>query len=386
MKIVHISITSAFSEIYAYQQNLLAHYHKTMGHDVTMIAPIYCRADSDATEPAGERILPDGVKLIRLLPLINNVLITNHLKLVRGLKKTIYDEKPDLLFIHGPGCFNYLCLKSVRKKFPDVKIVIDNHADFINSLHTPVTRFLHKVLYRYFLVPTLMRVTDWFYGVTPSRCDFLRDVYGVPQEKIRLLVMGADDEKMDIDHRVEHRKEVRERYDIKQNDFLIVTGGKIDKKKNIHVFAHAVNELHRENVKLLVFGKINEDMQPLFDAEKSPNIVTIGWVNSDKVYELYYAADLIVFPGLHSVLWEQAVASKTPCAFSKIDGFRHVNINDNCILMEGKDDAYYQAMIKSLLDTPDRYPKLKSNADSPQTERFYYSNIAKQVLEDVGLT
>ena len=169
------------------------------------------------------------------------------------------------------------------------------------------------------------------------------------------------------------------------DDFLVVTGGKIDKLKNIHVLAHAVNSLKRENVKLLIFGKINENVQPLFDAEATPNIITIGWVDSDKVYELFYAADLIVFPGLHSVLWEQAVASKTPCAFSKMDGFEHFNVNNNCILMTGKDAGYYKDMLTNLLDNKEVYLKLKSNSNSPATEKFYYSRIAQQVLSDVGL-
>ena len=266
-----------------------------------------------------------------------------------------------------------------------MKVVVDNHGDYINSLHSPLTRFLHKVIYRYALVPRIKPYVDWFYGVTPSRCIFLQEVYGITKEKIKLLVMGADDEKMMLNQRESLRKEVRIRYGINDNDFLIVTGGKIDRQKNIHVLVHAVNEIDRTDVKVLVFGKINEDMQPIFDAEKTPNIVTIGWVSSDKVYELFYAADLIVFPGLHSVLWEQAVASKTPCAFSCMDGFEHVNVNDNCILMTGKDSEYYKTMLKGILDNKNCYNDLKANSDSEATEQFYYSRIARQVLNDVRL-
>lgn len=197
--------------------------------------------------------------------------------------------------------------------------------------------------------------------------------------------MGADDEKMMLEKKDSLRKEVRNNFGIKDDDFLIVTGGKIDKKKNIHVLAHAVNELHRDGVKLLIFGKINEEMQHLFAAEQSPNIQTIGWVNSDKVYELFYAADLIVFPGLHSVLWEQAVASKTPCAFSLMEGFEHVNVNDNCILMTGKDSLYYEGMLKNVIDDSTLYKRLKANSENKATEQFYYSKIARQVISDVNL-
>ena len=264
-----------------------------------------------------------------------------------------------------------------------MQLVADNHCDYVNSLHSPITRILHKTFFRYYVVNKLIPHVKLFYGVTPSRCTFLKEVYGVPDDRIKLLVMGADDRSMRLEKRLQLRKEVRGRYGIKDDDFLIVTGGKIDRLKNIHILANAVNSIQNEHVKLLVFGKINEDMQPIFDAEDSQRIIRIGWVNSDKVYELFYAADLIVFPGLHSVLWEQAVASKTPCAFSKMKGFEHVNINGNCILMEGKDSLFYQNMISELLESPQSYLALKDSCEDPQIEAFYYSNIARQVINDV---
>lgn len=387
MKIVHICTTGPWGEKYAYQENLLPHYHRTMGHEVTILAPVYSLIGygKEGILPSGKYVLPDGTRLIRLTPLINNIPIDSHLHLVKGMKKVLLEEAPDLLFVHDVCSFNYLCLTGIKKKIPNVKIVFDNHGDYVNSLHSPLTRFLHKVLYKHILVPRLIKIAEWFYGVTPSRCTFLKEVYGVPVEKIKLLVMGADDEKMMLNQKDQLRKDVRQRNGISDDDFLIVTGGKIDRLKNIHVLAHAVNSLGYKNVKLLVFGTISEEMKPLFEKESTAQILTIGWVNSDKVYEYFYAADLVVFPGLHSVLWEQAVASKVPCAFSKIDGFDHVLVNGNCILMTGKESEYYEQMIKELVDNTEKYQTLYQNSKSALFDSFYYSNIARQVLIDVNL-
>ena len=387
MKIVHVCISAPWSEKYAYQENLLPHYHRLMGHDVSIIAPVFSKVGDYGgnREPAGESFLLDGSKVIRLEPQFDNGKFLSHIPSVKGLKKTIIKEQPNLLFLHDVCCYNYRCIPAIKKEYPGLKVVVDNHCDYVNSLHSPITRFLHKVLFRFGLVVKLISNVEWFYGVTPSRCTFLHEVYGIPENKIKLLVMGADDDKMMIEKRAQLREEVRKRHGIEEDDFLIVTGGKIDRLKNIHVLAHAVNLLHKDNVKLLVFGRINDDMQPLFDAEQSPNIITIGWVNSDKVYELFYAADLIVFPGLHSVLWEQAVASKTPCAFSKMQGFEHVNVNGNCILMTGKDTEYYKNMLSELLGNKKKYNMLIANSTNKATEKFYYSKIARQVLTDAGL-
>ena len=143
--------------------------------------------------------------------------------------------------------------------------------------------------------------------------------------------------------------------------------------------------INREDVKLLIFGQIQEEMKSLFEKEETSSIIEIGWVQSDLVYQYFYAADLVVFPGLHSVLWEQAVASGVPCAFSKMDGFEHVLVNHNCILMDGKDAEYYESMIKEQIDNPIQFEALKRGAESPAIEQFYYSRIARQVLEDVGI-
>ncbi len=382
MKIVHICISSPFSEIYAYQENLLAHYHKIMGHDVTIIAPIFCSVAMDKTESVGDRMLDDGTKLVRLAPMFKSKAISEHLQLVRGLKAAILTEEPDLIFAHSVSCFNYKCLPSIKKALPNVKIVFDNHADYINSLRSPITRFLHKVIYRYTLIPSLLKVSDCFYGVTPSRCTFLSEVYGIPENKIKLLVMGADDENMRLEEKEVIRKTVRAKYGLKDNDFLVVTGGKVDPLKNIHVLAKSISNIQIDSIKLLVFGTINEELEDYFEKIQSDRIMCIGWQPSNEVYRFFYAADLVVFPGLHSVLWEQAVASQVPCAFTKIDGFDHVDIGGNCILMDGGDETYYKELIERVYSDKGWYQSLMNHSCSDKAKRFYYSKIAKAVIDD----
>ena len=385
MKIVLVCITGIWGEQYAYQENLLPHYHRLMGNDVTIIAPVYSKYGDAKPEvsDAGVSYLEDGTKLIRLKPLIPVWKLDSHLHLTKGLKKAILDEKPDLLFIHDLCTFSYRCLPKVKKALPKLHVVFDNHIDTVNSLHSFVTKFLHKFLYRRFLVPKLVRISDVMYGVTPSRCDFLRDIYGISDEKIKLLVMGADDEKMHLEQRDEKRAEIRAKYGVSDDDFLIVTGGKIDMQKNIHVLAKAVNDIGDEHVKLLVFGSISADLAATFESLKSDNVLVIGWIASDKVYDYFYAADFVMFPGQHSVMWEQAVASEVPCAFTKINGFEHVNVNGNCILMDENTEDYYKNLIVSLKNDGETYARLKKNAQSDKVSCFLYSNIASKVLKDV---
>lgn len=386
MKICHVCICTVFWEKYAYHDNLLPKYHRLLGHEVTIIATTDCRFSSSDTsvilsEPAGVSVLENGIKLIRLKNLLPSK-INKHLHICCGLYKTIDKESPDFIFVHSLASPNYRMFVRYKRNHQDTVIVFDNHADKYNTAKNKLSRFWTSFVIRNYVAKKVRKISNCFYGVTPSRCQFLQSIYGVEEEKIKLLPMGADDEEMRIDEKTTIRNQIRLKYNIKEDDFLIVTGGRIDKLKNIHIFAKAVNDSKNKHIKLLVFGSISDDLKDFFKKIESEKIIVIGWVNSSTVYDYFYAADLIVFPGLHSVLWEQAVASGTPCAFNKIDGFEHVDLGGNCLWLIEKTSDYYKNVIEELVGDNNKYIQLYRNASSEKSMQFLYSRLAKKVLDE----
>lgn len=387
MKIVHICLGGGWYEKNAYQDQLLPHHQRLLGHDVTIIASQYGRwnlekngYDMDTTPT---KILNDGIKLVRVRPALPLSLNT-HVHLFCGVKKALQKENPDLLFAHGVEILNHLCLPAYKKKHPEVKIVCDNHGDRINSLHHWSTRLWSKLISRRIIAKRLIPVTEWFYGVTPSRCEFLTDVYGVPKEKVKLLVMGADDEKMHLEQRPLIRKRIREENGITDSDFLVVTGGRFSKSKGQRIaeLIKAISCSKESKLKLLIFGPISDDIKPLFDQVADSRTLFIGGIPSDKVYDYFYAADLVAFPGLHSVMWEQAVASKVPCLFNKIQGFEHVDYGGNCLWLEGDSAEYYQRVVERIINDKELYENMLKQANSEASLQFLYSSIAKKVIND----
>ena len=389
MKIVHVCLGSnVFGENYAYQDNLLPKYHRKFGHDVTVIAPNYSGFDKITgsvieVDPI-TKILDDGIKLVRLkgaVPCKYN----QHFHIFEGLYKALETECPDLIFVHGMGSYSYSILPRYKKKHPTVRIVFDNHADKINSWHNTLSLIETKTLTKLLIVRKNIEIGDWFYGVTPARCSVLNEIYGVPNQKIKFLPMGADDDDMHFDEKESIRKDIREEYGVAHDDFLVVTGGKIDRLKNIHVLVKALLSIDNPHLKILIFGNIVAEMKPEYESLiHDPRVIYIGWINSNEVYRYFYAADLVMFPGLHSVLWEQAVASRVPCAFSKMEGFEHVDIGGNCILMEGKDESFYRGILKHLYKNRQSYDKLWQSAQSDEANMFKYSQIAQIILNDIS--
>lgn len=389
MKIVHVCLCGTFGEDYAYQDNLLPKFHHKLGHDVTIIAPIYCHINTqtgkDETAPCGEKYLADGIKLIRLAPLIKNR-VNIRLHLFKNLYKVLQQESPKLLFVHGIDSLSYTnCIRYARNNH-NVYLVFDNHADWNNSYHSKIAYYWAKHIIKRIIVYPALKIAKQFYGVTPARCSFLNEMYDIPTDKIKLLPFGADDDALKIGMKLTLRNEIRNQYSISPSDFLIVTGGKIDRRKNIHLLAEALLKIDNASVKLLIFGAVNNDIKDYFSSLHSDRIIMAGWIPSNEVYKYFYAADFVIFPGLHSVLWEQMLATRVPCACTRIKGFEHMNYNGNCILLDNSTVEYYRDIIDRVTKDDEYYMKLKNNADTDLANQFRYSKIAQQVLEDINFS
>jgi glycosyltransferase involved in cell wall biosynthesis len=204
-------------------------------------------------------------------------------------------------------------------------------------------------------------------------------MYGLPRQKVKLLLMGAEDEKIDLVFTEDEIVHLYKNNNIKCNDFIIVAGGKIDiNKSQILLLMDAVKGF--DNIKLILFGSVSSELKIVFEEKISENICFIGWQNSEQIYRLFNLADLIVFPGLHSVLWEQAVGQGKPCVFKYIKGFTHIDIGGNCYFLYEDSIAAIRRVLDSIILDTEVYEKMKQSARDINHSRFLYSNIASKSI------
>ena len=379
MKIIHICLCGPFTDGWSYQENLLSKYHKKAGLDVTVIASLWVWNESGEMVKTSkqEYVNQDGVQIIRL-KIKNDKPVFYRFKRYYGLYEAIQKAQPDILFVHGVQFLDITLIIKYAKSHPNVKIYADNHADFSNSASNWVSKnILHKIIWRHY-AKKLEPYTAKFYGVLPARVDFLKSVYGLPEEKCELLVMGADDDEVKKAKKPEVRAEKRKEYGLTDSDFGIMTGGKIDhNKRETLQLMDAVNAISDRNIKLLVFGSVVPELSEEFESRLSEKVRYIGWKKSEDIYSEFAAADLIAFPGLHSVLWEQAVGMGKPCLFRKIHGFEHVDIGGNCRFIENTSADSIKSDIENCIANTDEMKK----AAEKGAEVFSYYNIAKRSLE-----
>lgn len=379
MNILDICVNAPFNIGFSYQENLLPKYHKLNGNNVTVLAPEYEYSDDGKVckSTVSSCIDSDGVTVKRIA-IRGGKSITARLKRFVNLYGEIEEANPDIIFCH---LFQFLDLDQIVKyvkRHKNVKLYIDSHADYNNSASSFLSKkILHGIIWKR-LAHKALPYAEKFYGVTPARVDFLLDMYGLPKEKVELLPLCADDELVEKTSKPEVRERLRDSLGISDNQTLIVSGGKIDHNKpQTLLLMQAINKVADSTVRLAVFGSVNESLKEQFDAELSDRVIYIGWKNIEEIYELFAAADIVAFPGLHSVLWEQAVGMGKPCVFKKIPGFNHVDLGGNCMFFESDAVDEYMNVILKAMENAD---KMAEVAKERGMKAFSYKNIAKKSI------
>ncbi len=388
MQIVHISIAGCYIEGMGYQENILPRIHKQMGYDVSIITVQSCYngifKNSIGHRPVSTYYNEDGVE-VTILP--DNLVKNKYRKMFSSRAKGLYEKlkeiTPDIIFVHGVQTFDTLDVLRYKKENPEVRLFADQHGDYYNMPVNTWKRYWYQRFVIGYIARKTARLVERFWGVTPWRVDYLLNVYKIPQNKVGLLVMGGDDNLIDFSRKEEYRTRLCEELKFETTDFIIVTGGKLDRTKKIHLLAEAVKRLP-SFCKLVIFGRPNEEMEPYF-SQLSGKIQCVGWISSDEAYRYFLAADLGVFPGTHSVLWEQAVACGLPCIFKHWTGMEHVDVGGNAILLdEPEDEAAYadslEQVIARLMERNDDYEKMCRVAREKGVKEFSYNEIARRAI------
>jgi 1,2-diacylglycerol 3-alpha-glucosyltransferase len=384
MKILHLCLSCFYIDNYSYQENLLPKYHVLQGHEVQVLASLVSfdeKGNPCLLKEENEYSSKDNYKVIR----------TNYKrpfyffnKIFRRYNKVfqhINNFHPDIIFIHDCQFWDIFEVIKYLKRHPEVKVFVDGHTDLMNSARNWLSReILHKIVWRH-CAQAINPFTEKFYGVLPIRCDFFNKMYGIPPEKIELLVMGVDDIGIPFNKRDEIRISTRKELGISAQDFVIVTGGKIDKKKNIDLLIQAVQKIKNPSVKLIIFGNIHPEMESIIlPLIQDDSVFYVGWINSELAYKYFFVADLAVFPGTHSVLWEYAVGCGIPAIFKRWDGMGHVDVGGNALFIDEVSVDELTKIISQVISNSSLYNQMDNVAKIKAVNSFKYSTISEKAI------
>lgn len=388
MKIVNICMSAPFTEGYTYQDSMLSDYQQRLGHKVTVITGIKTRNDAGkiiSTSPC-ETELSNGVHLIRLQAKGIGKFANNILGVYSEIEELLERLSPDFIMVHGLGTHVPAYAVSYKKKHSTVHLVADSHQDYgITNTRNIVLQILGK----YFKIrwKSWIKSYDKIYAVTSWRMNFAHEQYGIPFDKLDVLMLGIGDECINSCYDNQNRRRVREKYGIPEEAFLFVSGGKLDEKKKILQMMRAFEGIELQNAWYLIFGSVSDEIKGDFEQilRNDNRIIYTGYIPSSETNNYLAASDFGLFAGNHSVLWEQAVGCGLPCLFKKYSDFDHVNADGNCVQLTDSSTQKIREIMEKVLQEPDYYFCMKQ-ASKEAAKSFSYTEIAKKSLEHAEKT
>lgn len=380
MKILHISLYGPVTDGWNYQDNMLPKYQVKNGNTVYMITSkwIY-NSNGQIVYYDKTNYVYDGIIMYRL-DLKFGVNIHSKVKVYSGLYKLIETIKPECIFVHNIAFIDIKRIVQYAKNY-EVIIYADNHNDFSNSAQNWISKnIFHKRIWKHYAKMIEPYVTK-FYGTSPARVDFLIDIYGLSPQKCELLVMGADDELVTQVVKNNSGTLIREKYNIKENDILIVTGGKIDSFKiQTLLLMEAVRNINNERVKLIVFGSVDSKLKrKVLELCDSRVVQYVGWIKAEESYQYFEAADLVVFPGRHSVFWEQVAGQGKPLVCKYWKGTTHIDVGGNVVFLYEDSAEEIGMVINDIIGNVEKFNNMKEIAEMSK-EKFSYNMISKKAI------
>lgn len=387
MKIVHLCLSGPYNDNWGYQDNLLPLYQQKLGHDVTVIATntMHGSKGSIILCEEGDYRLKNGLHIIRISvkPFLTKKLGQSYgYFYVYDLLKSL---KPDYIMIHGLVSITALQAVKYKKRInPNCALIADSHTDFNNA---PLKNTLKNKIY-YMSLALLNKICikhyKHIYGVTPWRINYASEVYGIPRNRIKLLPLGGDTDIIEWNKQQEVWTLIRRKYSIGDSEFVIVSGGKLDEQKNIHNLIEAIGEINKLGIKLIIFGSIADEYKEritMLLEKYSERVIYIGFLTTSEIYNLFLAADIAVFPGGHSVLWEQAIACGLPTVFRWWPDMEYLDLGGNVIFLKKADYQEIKDLIEELVTNSTRICTMKEVARTKGYEMFSYRKIAQKSLE-----
>lgn len=284
-----------------YQENYLPFCQAGLGNEVEILCSKHYPKSREFIKKSNNNInLSEWPLRIKRL---NSLFIQNCIEQnwYLNLRKEINNCRPDIIHLHNIWdlpTLQYLLINLFNNK-GKANIFVDNHIDNGNFEY----RNIYKIIYYFGLIkriaiPLMLRRKFTFISVNPYSEYCLYTYFGIPEEKIRYLPLGIDNEKIFFSQ-VE-REKMREKYAVKENDIVFTFSGVFEYNKSLPDLITAFKVLAKKyrHVYLLMIGDGEMPQDEEFNLlKKERRIILSGWQPVDKLYWWYSMADIGVIPG-----------------------------------------------------------------------------------------
>lgn len=232
------------------------------------------------------------------------------------------------------------------------------HSGISQSIKRATNRFnlkqrysltLEKTLFNHPDGPTIVAISDYVVRQ-------LKKHYRLPDQRIRKIYNGTNRDASNEQQRKFHRESLRQQFNIKENQLLVLMVAHNFKLKGVHRWMEAQASLMQrgiKNIHSLIIGKGDTPSWHRLAHQLGihENLTFIG--PSDRVWELYHAGDVLVHPTYYdpcSRVVLEAMTAGLPCIASPWDGASEmIEHGKNGFILSDPDDVVMLANLTEQL-------------------------------------
>lgn len=391
MKILFIHLCAPYNEGWTYRENILPKYLVNNSNEVIVLTTKTISNLEDGRleyNPNLKNTIDYGIEIIKLdyIKLLLPFPVYSRIRIFKELFYTIKNLSPDLIYINGLQFVDLFKIIYFKKITKDKRIIIfgELNATQQNSANNFITKYvLHKLLYR-FVIRSSLKYIDGMYFGSGNAYEFSVAHYGIENVNFKYSPLGVDEMAISNYLKTLNKNKLREKFQINRTTLVYSTGGRLDSKKNVLNLMKAFERLQSNSV-LMVFGEVLEEIETEFYSllEKSNNVIYLGWLNDLEIYELYFLADLAIFPGTKSSLWEVATAISLPIFAQYWPGLENIDFGGNLKLYNNlnSEQAIF-AVLNEIENNINDLDKMRDIAQIHGLKNLSYKKISEMILLD----
>ena len=244
--------------------------------------------------------------------------------LVNILDKLIFFLAKNVLKKKNSQSYRFICkrlhyLNQVSKYLKNLnydKVLLENHPSQYLALkwRKNYKKYLGKYYYHChnefvgtYGCKKIIDKTEKFICVSEYISKFLQNYLELKGDNFVVLRNGIDEKKFNTGLTIKEKKDLKLKYQIKENDKILLFTGRVVKEKGIKELITALKKVNFEDYKLLIVGAALNDFKTKTPyeleieelvREMKNKIIFTGFVKYNEISKLYHLADIAILPSI----------------------------------------------------------------------------------------
>ena len=313
-----------------------------------------------------------------------------------GLKKAVLDFNPDVLIILGVAKIFPVSLlnEAFHNKIKMVSVYGDakeylDRGTFKQKLKTA----FHELGYRFIKEPLYHKAVKYCHRLVmniPETNDFfLSFLKGKEktlfEQKRQMLTLGFDPD--EYFYSEADRKQKRSELGFNEEDIVIITSTRVNKRKNLEKNIKLISQLHEQGkkVRYVIIGFLGDDyereLKAFIHSQPNPDLFRcFPFLNAAEIKKLYSAADIGIWLKV-AISIQEAMGTGLPVILENKPSVNHLikdGVNGWFFEINNFDETVKKAVDTLSINKTDRTSLSKLNA-----ETLSYDTIAKKMIENL---